>query len=384
MALFYDIYLNYLTTEHEELSCRYYNGMNRCYEELPDAKKYILHYFKIGEKLQCWEDLPILKDMRYKHMFSLFLFGLYCYDNIRCIREAVNAYMKQLLSRKDMTDPDGINLRWEFLYFWFLITLYHDVGSTQEEKEIRVTKIKQWEDKNSFSLYKIISMYPDVVNSGLSGVPRCYIDRAEKYFIEFRGKIQRKHDHGFYAAVDFFEKMSSLHGKEIIINGKHFSPDILKWQVYPVALSILMHNIWTKFTTDQETNEKGFYEKNMPELITEPGKPLIDLNHHPFLFLLTLADTIEPIKMFSRGRVNFNEILHYITIEVRDEKVLTLTYPQQFYKNCRYFKEELYNSRFEITEFLCGRRMKCNLAFLENEKLKINYDYNKLIIHFDF
>lgn len=382
MALLYDIYFNYLTTEHEEQSCRYYIGMNRCYEELPDAKQYILYYFMIGEKLKCWDDLPILKGMRYKHMFSLFLFGLYFYDKIRCIREAINAYLGQLLSCKGTIVRDEINLRWEFLYFWFLMTLYHDVGSTQEEREIRDTQIKQWEEKNSSRLYEIISMYPDVANLGLSGVPRCYIDRAYEYFIEYRGKIQKKHDHGFYAADKFLEKMSSLHGKEIFINGKLFSPDILKWQVYPIALSILMHNIWTKFTTDQETSDKCFYEMNMPELITEPGKPLIDLNNHPFLFLLTLADTIEPIKMFSRGCVNFNEILHDIAIEVRDEKELTLEYPQQLYKKCRYYKEELFNSRSEITEFLCGGRMKCNLAFLEDEKLKISYDYNKLIICF--
>lgn len=124
-----------LCDENTKTNCYYYeNSRIRSFEiGKGQAQNFIKEYFEIGGKkcLFSVDDLTKLSSRRCEHMRSLFLLGIYVYDYVNKIREAIDKYTKSL--EDNFTNQDSKSVpRKRFLYMWYLICLYHDLGYLYE------------------------------------------------------------------------------------------------------------------------------------------------------------------------------------------------------------------------------------------------------------
>jgi hypothetical protein len=87
-----------------------------------------------------------------------------------------------------------------------------------------------------------------------------------------------------------------------------------------VANSIISHNIWFAYNDD---DRKRYKDNDLDSLIIDNQNQRISCESNPFLFLLLLADTIEPIKNFSP--VNHSFILEKLNIEINSENEIVIS-----------------------------------------------------------
>ena len=364
----FDIYKHYIATDNDDDSCRYYYGIRKNYQDFYHdfkADEYIKNNFNIGGKQDCISIIPELEKLRYEHMLSLYLLGIYFYDHINIIKFSINNLISNLYRKSRF--EDDFDLRREFLYIWYLISLYHDIASTHEDNHNYHEYIPEHVKRFCGKILKTKLLDNEI------GIPAVLLDSLKTYMYNYRFMTCEKYDHGLYAAELFHKSMIKLHkGTEHLVGNLLFGRNIYEYLIYPVIMTILVHNIWFRFQVEDEKSTFKYREHGLERLIIAKECSPIFLSIHPLLFLFNLIDTIEPIKYFKNFDYWF-DILKNIEIKNICDNTIKIIYP---HKECRksfknYSCQCIQIGRFECTSNICN-----NLAFLYNCEFNAKIVYN--------
>lgn len=277
----------------------YYPGV----EEKESAKEFIQGYFCQGDKdcIANFLDEVSVDDMRYEHMKSTYMLGAWLYDSCSILRVAINHEFRNL---------DEGEKRQEFLYRWYLTSLFHDVGYCYENKV--------FEPKFETYLYSKLKHFSDKVEKCECMIPEDYKESILKYY-QFR-KEKSLVDHGVAGAVLLHDILKPVHSYPHEYNNLKWGPDIFKKDILPCTLYILAHNIWTASENTDRASE--YKEKGLSSLIQPIGRFFIHFEKHPMLFLLCFVDTIEPIKLLQKkDNLTTKQCLESVTMDVESNNI---------------------------------------------------------------
>lgn len=225
-------------------------------------------YGKVGIQISSFIDK--IPNKRVVHTVSCFLLGLWCYDKSDILSNRLDNQLK------DFPQDTSLGAREAFMFAWMLTCIYHDFGYAYEEggevftpdANERISLVKESQPCDRY-------------------IPKFSMDYMEKY-MEYRHCRFGRKDHGIYGAKKL---MQDLHNNEFL--------DYYKL----AAQTIACHNMY--YCVKDDEFEKCYQTKGMTELIREDADDKRrDYRKHPFLFLLSLVDTIEPTKAFN----NYNAI----------------------------------------------------------------------------
>lgn len=310
-----NLYSQYDAIKNDPSKWKYYKKLtipNELFSNNEDLRDFINDYFQAGGKSILLKDLN-LSDDRISHTVSLFFLGIHLSDLI-------------LGNDKNDMSPD-------FRYLWFLTSLYHDFGYHFEGN----TRLYHLEDYESIQVFiksqniKNTVYKTNLIPIGCKSISPKVIENYYRYCIKHRRKI----DHGIVGGLLLYDRLIKNYDMTYD-KKKRTEPDATKENFIhnnllysicqhdyfkKVSLAIINHNIW--FCSEENNNCLKLYKKNkLGELII--GKNQKGKKHSwsddKFLFLLILADTIEPIKFF-RGQNPVN-ILESIQISLEKEIII--------------------------------------------------------------
>ncbi|PKM65815.1 MAG: hypothetical protein CVU95_13500 [Firmicutes bacterium HGW-Firmicutes-2] len=284
------------------------------YKELLNMSDVLVeNILKSGDKLNDAEGQEF--DMlgygfRLKHTISIYFLGLAIYNNVSCIKIAIDNYIHKVdvelqPYHKRILGPEFRTFDTPFSYFWFLTCFYHDYGYRFEEGNKLV------------GLERILLLLDGRINTNIlrgryrTLIPKAISDNLHKYF-KMRYEKDQVIDHGIAAGLlfwenrmtDFQKRSKRNQNKEVFIEkDRLWSKEILYKIHLPVAWTISAHNVW--FITENNERVDEYSHFGLQGLITD--RPKIILNNHPLLYLLSVVDTIDPVKLLNRNAVqDFN------------------------------------------------------------------------------
>lgn len=288
---------------------KYYHKLdseNNPFDSESIAKEFISNYFKAGDKSSVIDpNIPadVARDI---HSISAFFLG----------------FLLKPLLKFPVLKPD-------FRYFWFMACLYHDYGYYVEKDRKNYLP-------NKFTLEKIIQNLDIKYNLLETNSNTLHItETIENYYNYCRKRDPSFLNHGIIGGLllynllrkhfdENFEKAKiknqNTNEKNFYYNGLHWSNDHDD-NYKKVANSIVSHNIWYAYEPEVKEDYK---EKKLDKLIIKDPSQRLKCQSDPFLFLLLLADTIEPIKFFTQ--YNFQCVLRSIAIDVLPkQKIISIT-----------------------------------------------------------
>jgi len=257
-----------------------------------NAKSFIESYFGAGNKSAVFDTGISLDSTRLFHIISVFFLGIHLSRNI------LNG-----VQRTNELKPD-------FRYLWYLACLYHDYGYFIEDNKNRFKP-------NDFPELSTLLDNFSVSNNLLSvEYPQKFtkqeIEGYYKYCIQQKNFINHGIIGGFLLYDRLVKNIAENHVDYKHANGqdtiKHFTHRGLIWGTHQykffqkVAWAIINHNIW--FCINNEDSCEAVYQDssyNLNGLILNNTNGF-EMKHKkaddPLLFLLIIADTIEPVKDF--------------------------------------------------------------------------------------
>ncbi len=206
-----------------------------------------------------------------------------------------------------------------FLFVWFLSCLYHDRHFNIE----RPGQVKNYSDLISPNAKDKLENL--LTRRRPTTVPLTLKQAIHPYY-NYRQKHWGLIDHGIAAGIYLFNDLVTLRKANENISSKlNFSKSVEKLYV-EAAYAIAVHNIYFPKETDIERYKKY-------GLTTLIGHPPINFFESPFLFLLGLTDTLDPIKTYScvsPDSVSELVLLHYSTDEDAFRLGMTIQQPLDF------------------------------------------------------
>lgn len=308
---------NLLNTYNQILSnkrkWKYYNKLNVNFSPFTknNAWKFIESYYKAGEKGRVFSPLIKQENIRPLHSVSVFFLGI---------------LLKNIILKNTHVDftPD-------FRYLWFMTALYHDYAFVLE-KDKRILKAEGIHDLESLKQYLKISADNDIFSDNFNG--KFSLDTIKSY-LKYTIDVHNKLDHGIVGGLllykglrDNYEVMfNEKRRKDSSVRHEYFKYKGLMWSECQydnfkrIAKAIINHNIWFcykggKSPKDYEECKNEYQKYRLSNLIINNEKDYEkkhQLKNDPFLLLLILADTIEPIKFFRKEKAE--HILSNIKIE---------------------------------------------------------------------
>lgn len=211
---------------------------------------------------------------RIKHIISMYFMGQLLYKESSVVREAMDKF---ILGRYFFPiDNNSLEKKFEFL--WMLTAFYHDVGYAYENEHMMCT-----------SQIRQISNYTYPFRRDHSYIPECYDDALLNAYTWYRYVSSGKCDHGIAGAQKFYDDISKADSY-----GRLKLPRVYR----AVCLCIACHNVWFP-----EKDTIGIYKAfGLGKLVdvfknaSEGKVRVIRIEEHPLLFLLSLADNLEPCK----------------------------------------------------------------------------------------
>jgi hypothetical protein len=242
-----------------------------------------------------WFD-KIPKD-RFNHIISVFLLGYILYNNILLIRNNVERFLN------DLPNPNGEGPETRFSYLWMLISLFHDLGYALEYNAS--AKI------SNFNLRKF-PLRPRYI-------PAIYSKNTLEKYKKYRKCKFKVRDHGIYGGVSFYLQMCKLRrDKDKNCCGPLDWNEKLEKFFECAAWTIVCHNI---FYVNKKSADFYCYKHFKLESLIKDKARIITLKDSPMLFLFSLVDSIEPLKVLQRTnylkdiQIDFKEKYFVINIE---------------------------------------------------------------------
>lgn len=319
------------------------------------ARDFIYNYFKGGSKLYAldtWANsMNEYLQMRNVHTVNVFFIG---------------AYLQRIID-EHIAIKSEVSSHYPFSYIWYLLCLAHDFGYVYEnyskvylelpsrlhyrrcyQKSIRGPRFwtrKCWYQEHgidiaylhpSFGARSNIAYYNrsaigklesaiEYNNGTIIKAPRYSGETKNNYFY-YRLQEMGKLDHGIIGADEFFSRLVVNYVKEYRVmaagdffresiyefhneRGLHFCSEQLKLFAY-IADCIASHNMYK--ADDNEICKTVYKDYFLDCLLPDRFQP-ISYKDNPLLFILCVADTIEPSKKFPDYRNE--DVLNLISIE---------------------------------------------------------------------
>lgn len=358
MKTLYETMSNYY--KYNNIDWNYYLNDLAFPKNINDARKFIDDFFAYAGKSYLIRDiLQECETLRVNHTLSVFFIGL-------LIKNSSFHDLK-------IIDNDQ-NEIFEFSYLWFLVSLFHDMGYIQEKdwtykfdyrkkskdfekimKENKIYHNHSFYKRMPFTAYydlgitfPVPSRYvryhtPTVrtkyeipyyngisFNNGTTIKKSMYTSGTIFNYLEYckmNPKINH-YDHGIVGGLWLYDSLvknyylsfsrnKSADFNDFYINDLHFSTSQFPIFAY-LADCIISHNMW--FATDDYTIEQ--YEKyGLKQLIPPYAQP-VQFNRNPILFILALADTLEPIKTRSNLDISPLDVLNNIECEFNYKQII--------------------------------------------------------------
>lgn len=319
------------------------------------ARDFIYNYFKGGSKLYAldtWANsMNEYLQMRNVHTVNVFFIG---------------AYLQRIID-EHIAIKSEVSSHYPFSYIWYLLCLAHDFGYVYENyskaylellskrhycrcyhKPIHVPKFwtrKRWYQEHGIDIAYLhppfgarsnIAYYNrsatgkfgsaiEYNNGTIIKTPRYSGETKNNYFY-YRLQEMSKLDHGIVGADEFFTRLVVNYVKEYRVmaardffresiyefhneRGLHFCSEQLKLFAY-IADCIASHNMYK--ADDNEICKTVYKDYFLECLLPDRFQP-ISYKDNPLLFILCVADTIEPSKKFPDYRNE--DVLNLISIE---------------------------------------------------------------------
>lgn len=319
------------------------------------ARDFIYNYFKGGSKLYAldtWANsMNEYLQMRNVHTVNVFFIG---------------AYLQRIID-EHIAIKSEVSSHYPFSYIWYLLCLAHDFGYVYEnyskvylelpsrpryrrcyQRSIRGPRFwtrKCWYQEHgidiaylhpSFGARSNIAYYNrsatgklesaiEYNNGTIIKAPRYFGETKNNYFY-YRLQEMSKLDHGIVGADEFFTRLVVNYVKEYRVmaagdffresiyefhnqRGLHFCSEQIKLFAY-IADCIASHNMYK--ADDDERRVAKYLDYSLNCLLPDEFKP-ISYKDNPLLFILCVADTIEPCKRFPDYRNE--DVLNLISIE---------------------------------------------------------------------
>lgn len=290
----------------------YYNTPNlsieKKWENNSHAFKFIKSYFNLAGKSNAFKDEHLEKNKtfiedRAAHIISAFLLGI----------KIAESFDVNITTRNE----ENMN----FQYYWFLTCLYHDIGYAYEKKS-NYEHLSMLQEDGLEALQEICDI--KYLHNRIFKTFSC--DEVE-FYLKCRSECKNGKkgtiDHGIVGGILLYDKLRKQFAiawrkrkdkpssrksffikdecslRELHLSNSHYA------EYAKAADAIIAHNIW--ISTFNEYVQKYDPDKNF----TSIGRKISMSNK--LCFILSLADTIEPIKRFG------GEALKYIGIEAIDK-----------------------------------------------------------------
>ena len=266
-------------------SWKYYLNLDieNPFENENAAESFIHEYFKTGGKVRVLEERIPFHKARNIHSISAFFLGIFL---------------------KPIFNINESEMKPDFRYLWFITCLYHDYGYYIEEKKEKYPPnrfslnaiLKEWKVEydllkkiNTASFYSssIIKQYYKYCQT-----ERCFINHGIVGGLMLYDRLMKNYETNKREAKEL--KISGAINDDFCHNNLHWSKDHYEYYLR-TASSIIHHNIW--FANDK--TEELYRKYKLNGLIIDISGKLKKCSDDPFLFLLLLSDTIEPIKEFT-------------------------------------------------------------------------------------
>ncbi len=258
-----------------------------------DPSFFITNYLSNGDKMniRTSEQIESLAREcdRLEHTISIFFFGILLYEKVDVIKNNIDRFIGR---NKRFIDDEEVT---PFSYYWFLICFFHDLGYYFENKDFKFvfSKLAEFQENG-------ISLRLPPFSKGIPNIIVRNWGKYLKYRIDEMGCI----DHGVIGGVLFYyERLKDYtlrknHFQRAIFiqNGLKWSNTILRNIHLPVAWTILAHNMW--FINEESEHVDKYIRYNLNDLIR--NEPAINIVNHPLLYLLSVVDSLDPIKCLRR------------------------------------------------------------------------------------
>ncbi len=335
-----------------------YYGVNfeDVFQDESVARDFIYNYFKGGSKLYAldtWENsMNEYLQMRNVHTVNVFFIG---------------AFLQRIID-EDIAIKSEVSSQYPFSYIWYLLCLAHDFGYVYENYSKVYLKLTSKQHYHRCYYYKsmhgskfwtrkrwyqehgidIVYLHPpfgarsniayynqsatgkfgsaiEYNNGTIIKTPRYSGETKNNYFY-YRLQEMSKLDHGIVGADEFFSRLVVNYVKEYRVmaagdffresiyefrneRGLHFCSGQIKLFAY-IADCIASHNMYK--ADDNEICKITYRDYSLDCLLPDKFQ-LIAYKDNPLLFILCVADTIEPSKRFPDYRNE--DVLSLISIE---------------------------------------------------------------------
>lgn len=223
--------------------------------------------------LSITRELDSIDKVRAIHVWSLYKIGLALYNSFQCVHKSVDVLLDKLFEKI----KDDVSHEDRFKYVWMLTALYHDAGYTHE-CSMKIV----WDELQDYLHYSLPCQG--------KYVPEIFSNELICSYAWFRYIHSGKFDHGIWGGLQFYR---SIHEKKELPKEAIFVENVYQC----VAWTIVCHNIW--YATKREDHD--IYKRfGLAQLCRENSARDITLSEHPLLYLLSMADNIEPYKRIEK------------------------------------------------------------------------------------
>ena len=330
----------------KNISCYNNTVNNQEIEEIllgnESASRYIYEYFQSGHKEEVvadWiKDISVPMQVRNLHAVNVYFISL-----VLCEQMGIQDEMK-LISKNGILYP--------FKYLLYLACLAHDMGYMYEENDNTDDDNSLNRSRKNFYLKKRIPVkyiapnvngkklgirygasknfdYKIKFENGLSISKPWYSQRLKTDYLRYRMEQMKMLDHGIVGADLLFSKLVVNYKAKFKENEKRKEIDFDKFEdSYRIFCSeqfrifayiadcVAAHNVYMAADDKREIYIKYELQSLLPENFEK-----ISFKKNPLLFLLCLADTLEPYKRFGSENDNIT-ILKNISFEINQEEKL--------------------------------------------------------------
>lgn len=337
------------------------------------ARDFIYNYFKGGSKLYAldtWANsMNEYIQMRNVHTVNVFFIG---------------AFLQRIID-ENIAIRSEVSLDYSFSYIWYLLCLAHDFGyvyekyskvylempknrfcsinSYRKNNGLILCNRKYWYQRHGIDITYLNPPFGErtrVLNLNSNGVARSgynivynngtiikkprYSENIKNKYFYYRLYEMGALDHGIVGADEIFSRLVVNYVKEYrkmaaedsfresiyeFYNerGLHFCSEQFKIFSY-IADCIASHNM---FKADDEEHIVKYMEYSLNSLLPDKFEP-ISYADNPLLFILCVADTIEPSKRFTN--YHNEDVLNLISIDYnKNTNLLRVEVDEELY-NC--------------------------------------------------
>lgn len=274
----------------------YYENDDSCimntWNNAERAFNFLKEYFEYSGKSNVFNDKFLHEHEEYikyraQHTISTFLLGI----------KIAECFGIEIKSRND----NNMN----FKYRWFLSCLYHDVGYAFEKKfdcqKLRIISEKGIESlkiDNKFEYIDELELEPftkEEVDLYLKCRANCriskpVIDHGIAGGLMLYDKLRKQFELAWNNSIPIYANKRATHKDFYVRQGNrilHFSENHFN-EYAKAANAIITHNIWI--------DTLNYFIKNYSTIPSREQYPIIGLDNNQICFILSVADTIEPIK----------------------------------------------------------------------------------------